>query len=69
MIVAEEINNTALYGFHPDFVREENDQTPIHDEDLLTGEYQFDHHDSYLTGFMLSLVLSGMIAFVLMLFV
>jgi hypothetical protein len=55
MIKAEHINNTALYGFHPDFVRKENDETPIHEEDL-EREYVFDHSDAKWSGFFLLMV-------------
>jgi hypothetical protein len=36
MLQVDHINNTALYGFHPDFVRHEMDETPAHDENIET---------------------------------
>jgi hypothetical protein len=59
MIHADHINNTALYCFHPDFVRHENDETPVHEEDS-NWEYAFNRLDAYWTG--VFLVIIGLLA-------
>ncbi|HAF00853.1 MAG TPA: hypothetical protein DCO68_05620 [Methylophilaceae bacterium] len=64
MIRADHINSTALYGFHPDFVREENDETPIHEEEL-EGVYAFDKSDAKWSGVFLVLVLALMLVLIL----
>ncbi len=56
MIYADHINHTALYGFHPDFIRQQNDVTPIHNEDLK-DEYEFDRSDSKLAGILFAMIL------------
>jgi len=68
MIIADDINNTALYGFHPDFVREENDTTPFHEENVKgeEAEYLFNSADAHFTGILLSLVI-GLMATVFLL--
>lgn len=59
MIHADHINNTALYGFHPDFVRHENNETPLHVEEGRF-EFVFSKIDAYWTG--VFLVIVGLLA-------
>lgn len=52
MIDVENVNNTALYGFHPDFVKEENAPEKSEEKNLM----RFYRHDA-LVGMLLTLVI------------
>jgi hypothetical protein len=60
MVSSDNVNYGALYSFHPDYIRHENDETPSH-EDETNGTYGLDKDDSTWAGVLLILVLMLMI--------
>lgn len=56
MVNSNSIGYGALYSFHPDYIRYENDETPTH-EDRSEVTYNLDNYDERWSGILLILVL------------
>ncbi len=67
MINTDKVTYGALYSFHPDYIRELNEEK-TKDIELPNNSFDFDHYDSRWTGVLLFMIIMAMIGFIISIF-